>query len=178
MTRYSTDWYRAAANIVRDAGGKIVGRTKLQKVAYLLELAGLGDGFDFEYRHYGPFSEDLAESIQMAAAFNLVLEEERRADWGGTYSVYIANSAIISTQRNTESSDRATFAQAAAQIGAIELELAATAAYLRVVERASNPWEETKRLKPEKATSTRITAAKRAYRSLKELHLGKPLPEL
>ena len=31
--------------IVRDAGGTIVGRTRLLKTAYLLELAGLGEGF-------------------------------------------------------------------------------------------------------------------------------------
>ena len=38
------------AEIIRAAGGEIVGRTRLQKVAYLLELAGLGHGFRFEYR--------------------------------------------------------------------------------------------------------------------------------
>ena len=46
------------ADIVRDAGGKIVGRTRLQKIGYLLELSGLGEGFSFDYRHYGPFSEE------------------------------------------------------------------------------------------------------------------------
>jgi uncharacterized protein YwgA len=68
MAKHKPDWQKAA-EIVRDAGGRIVGRTKLQKVAYLLELAGLGDGFQFEYRHYGPYSEDLAGAIQMANAF-------------------------------------------------------------------------------------------------------------
>ena len=34
-----------AAEIVRDAGGHIVGRTRLQKIAYILEAAGLGGGF-------------------------------------------------------------------------------------------------------------------------------------
>ena len=48
------------ADIIRDAGGKVVGRTRLQKLGYLLELSGLGDGFSFEYRHYGPYSEELA----------------------------------------------------------------------------------------------------------------------
>jgi hypothetical protein len=28
------------ADIIRDAGGKIVGRTRLQKIGYLLELLG------------------------------------------------------------------------------------------------------------------------------------------
>ncbi len=45
---------RETAEIVRDVGGRIVGRTRLQKIAYLLELAGFGVGFRFEYRHFGP----------------------------------------------------------------------------------------------------------------------------
>ena len=32
-----------AAAIVRDAGGEIVGRTELQKIAYLLNVTGLGE---------------------------------------------------------------------------------------------------------------------------------------
>ena len=67
---------------VRDAGGELVGRTRLQKVAYLAQLAGFGDDFDFEYRHYGPFSEDLAAGIEIAALLGVWRKIERRADWG------------------------------------------------------------------------------------------------
>src|ERR1700689_1317602 len=83
-----------AAEIVRDVGGQIVGRTKLQKVAFLLELAGFGEGFEFEYRHYGPYSEELATAIQFAEAFGLVTQEERTASWGGTYSIYTATNEL------------------------------------------------------------------------------------
>jgi uncharacterized protein YwgA len=87
-------YWEKAAGIVRDSGGRIVGRTRLQKIAYLMELAGLGGGFQFEYRHYGPYSEDLAEAIEVAEAFHLVTEEERRADWGGKYSIYTITSQV------------------------------------------------------------------------------------
>ena len=40
--RRKRDTEKVAA-IIRDAGGKIVGRTRLQKTGYLLELAGLGE---------------------------------------------------------------------------------------------------------------------------------------
>ena len=43
--------------IVRDAGGEITGRTRLQKIAYLLEAVGCGDGFHFFCKHHDPFSE-------------------------------------------------------------------------------------------------------------------------
>ena len=162
-----------AAAIVRDAGGTLVGRTRLQKVAYLLELAGLGDGFVFEYRHYGPFSEELADGIYTAGLFNLVHEEERPTDWGGFYSIY------KSTQKagTTQIPGRSAFAKVAASITAIELELLATAAYLNVEEGYENPWEETAIRKPEKAEG-RIEKAKEAYRQLLALDTPEPLPKI
>jgi uncharacterized protein len=163
-----------AAEIVRDAGGQIVGRTKLQKVAYLLELAGFGGGFDFEYRHYGPYSEDLANAIRVADAFGLVTEAERVANWGGFYSIYTATDAA--GPRNN--GPRATFSESAARIDPIELELAATAAFLSAVEGCNDPWDETARRKPEKVGGGRIERAKEAYRQLLALETAKPLPKI
>jgi uncharacterized protein len=168
-----SEWENAA-EIVRDAGGRIVGRTRLQKIAYLLELVGLGTGFRFEYRHYGPYSEELAEAIKFADAFGILKENERRADWGGMYSIYSTSKRT----RERATGPRATFAETAAQIGAVELELAATAAYLRYVEGSAQPWEEIKRLKPEKATPHRLRAAKEAYENLRRLSVPKPLPSI
>ena len=41
------DYAQQAAAIIRDAGGYIVGRTKLQKIGFFLEAAGVGSGFMF-----------------------------------------------------------------------------------------------------------------------------------
>jgi len=173
MATQKPDWQKAA-EIIRDAGGRIVGRTKLQKIAYLLELVGLGDGFQFEYRHYGPYSEELAAAVQIADAFGLIAEEERQADWGGMYSIYTSTEATGDRAKGV----RGELAEKAAQIGAIELELAATAAYLRVVEGCSDPWDVTKRLKPEKASNKRLEAAKKAYRELQKMPVPKHLPKI
>lgn len=173
MPEHQSDWEKAAA-IVRDAGGRIVGRTKLQKVAYLLELVGLGAGFQFEYRHYGPYSEDLADAIQTADIFDLVAEEERQADWGGVYSIFTATPAAGDRAQG----DRAAFAERAAQIGAVALELAATAAYLSDVENCDDPWAETARRKPEKASRGQLEEAKKAYRQLQQLRVPHPLPNI
>jgi hypothetical protein len=171
--------YQSAARIVRDAGGVLVGRTRLQKVAYLTQLAGFPGEFEFEYRHYGPFSEDLASAMEIASGLGLVQEEERRADWGGRYSIY------RTTDRTAECSgdSRSKFISCAAQIGAVELELAATAAFLYVEEgigrsRAGDPWEATAQLKPEKAGSGRLERAKAAYRKLQALETPSPLPRI
>lgn len=167
------DPHLAAAQIVRDAGGTLVGRTRLQKVAYLMQLAGFGDVFDFEYRHYGPFSEDLAGGMEIARAFDLVSEEEHTAEWGGRYSVYRADlpAAPGDTQRSA-------FVQAAKAVNAIELELAATAAFLATVEKTPDPWAETGRRKPEKVGGGRLEQAKVAYERLRALPTPRPLPAL
>jgi uncharacterized protein len=164
-----------ATRIVRDAGGELVGRTRLQKVAYLTQLAGFSADFRFEYRHYGPFSEDLARGVEIASAFGDIQEEERRAEWGGRYSIYRTPGTPTSPD-----DQRAAFVRKAAEIGAIELELAATAAYLYAVEKlpAAEAWRETARRKPEKAEGGRLDAAKRAYGLLTRLPTPRPLPSI
>jgi uncharacterized protein len=173
------DPHRQAAELVRDAGGELVGRTRLQKVAYLTQLAGFGDHFSFEYRHYGPFSEELASAMEIASGLGLVNEEERRTDWGGWYSIY----SVVQGAASSEDQQRATFVSAAAQIGSIELELAATAAFLYAHEGigksvSGDPWEETARRKPQKAADGRLEKAKAAYRNLLTMSVPNPLPSI
>lgn len=151
--------------IIRAAGGEIVGRTRLQKVAYLLELAGLGHGFSFEYRHYGPYSEDLALASRNADLLGFLEEEERPTSWGGFYSIF----KVIGPSTEQE------FAVAATEADSVVLELAATAAFL-AKENFPDPWGETARRKPEKAASGRLEMAKTLYQTLSEIETPRPLP--
>ena len=168
----------AAARIIQDAGGELVGRTRLQKIAFLLKLAGFGDEFSFEYRHYGPYSEDLAQAMEIAAILGPVKEEERTAEWGGRYSVY-----TLQQSPGPVDDQRAVFVQIAKRLDAVELELAATAAYLYVYERIGvdgmdNPWIETRRRKPSKAEGGRLERAVAAYSSLQKASTVRALPDL
>ena len=52
------------ASLVRAAGGEIVGKIRLQKMVYLLDQMGLNSGYPFEYHHYGPYSESLAQQVE------------------------------------------------------------------------------------------------------------------
>lgn len=162
-----------AAGIVRDAGRKIVGRTRLQKIAYLLSACGLENNFSFEYRHYGPYSEELATAVRIARLSGLVNETEQPAQWGGTYSTYTTtvedNPKIPAVRRK--------LAEVAAGADAIELELAATAAFL-ATEDCPDPWTETARRKPEKADSGRLDRAKTLYRTLQAIETPVRLPEI
>jgi uncharacterized protein len=148
------------AQILRDAGGKIVGRTKLQKTVYVLTLAGFEDQFRFGYKHYGPFSEDLAETADLASAFGVISERQQDASSGGTYSVYEAEAGEPSAQ-----AARIRLTREAARSDAVLLELAATAAYL-AKEGNPRPWFETARRKPDKAADGRLERAKELYRDL------------
>ncbi|RVG71834.1 hypothetical protein [Sinorhizobium meliloti] len=170
----------AAARIVQDAGGELVGRTRLQKVAFLMHLAGFDNSFSFEYRHYGPYSEDLSQAMDIAVLLGPVDEVERVADWGGRYSIYSLAGQVPGVDQDL---DRANFVQQAKRIDAVELELAATAAYLFEVEGIGkvfpgNPWEETARRKPTKVVGGRLAKAAAAYEELRKVKAIKPLPEL
>jgi uncharacterized protein len=153
--------------IIRAAGGRIVGRTRLQKVAYLRELAGLGSGFKFDYHHYGPYSEDLADAARNAGLLDLLEEKELPTDWGGFYSIFTVEGC----------SEKQEFTDTAAGADPIELELAATAAFL-AREGIPNPWKETARRKPVKAGENRLEGAKKLYLKLCRIETPERLPEI
>jgi uncharacterized protein YwgA len=148
-----------------------MGRTRLQKIAYLLEVVDLGDGFSFDCRHYGPYSEQLAEAVSTAAAFGFIAEEEKPTAWGGTYSVFTSS---YTSCENTDPA-RIELIKIAAHADPIALELAATAVFFaRKGERS--PWDETARRKPEKAA--KLDAAKSLYSQLMQVKTAVRLPDI
>ena len=172
------DPHLAATRIIQDAGGELVGRTRLQKIAYLLQLAGYGDEFHFEYKHYGPFSDDLARGMEIASAIGQVQEDEQQSGWGGWYSVY-----RLPGSRTSDDPSRAEFVRLAKEVGAVELELAATAAFLFAVDgvgrtKTGNPWTETRARKPEKSGDGRLERAATEYARLRRFSTPTPLPDL
>ena len=162
-----------ASDIIRDAGGEIVGRTRLQKTTCLLELAGFGDGFEFSYRYYGPFSEALASAARDASALGILDEVEYETGWGGWYSIYLAEGH----SQHKLSAERAPLAKASANADAVELELAVTAAFL-AARGESDPWTLTEKLKPAKAASGRLDKAKQLYETLRLIPVPKELPAI
>jgi uncharacterized protein YwgA len=167
------DYAHRAAAIVRDAGGHIVGRTKLQKIGFFLEAAGVGAGFPFRYKHYGPYSEQLAAAAQHAAALRLIIENESVANWGGQYSTFYTQMPADPLTHPA----RRRLAQEMVNADAVELELAATAVYL-AYERVPDPWTETARRKPEKADAGRLERAKQLYQRLRQIPSPNSLPAI
>ena len=144
--------------LVQEAGGRVVGRTRLQKIVCLLELADVEDGFRFSYHLFGPYSEELSNAIERAVLFDKIHEKNEKAGWGGTYSIYTTKESAVA-----DSPIRKGIIEVANSAGAIALELAATAAYLAKT-KVDNPWYEVVQRKPEK--EGKIDEAKELYARL------------
>lgn len=160
----------AAAQIVRDAGGEIVGKTRIQKAAYFLEAMGLGTGFDFYYKHYGPYSDELTNALHYARELNLTVEEDKRAAWGGVYTVF--RSAIAEPSDNPS---RLQVLEIARDANPVALELAATALFL-ASDGEGDPWGEVKNLKPSKASRENLGLAKKLYDRFRAVPAPQELP--
>jgi uncharacterized protein len=76
-------------NLLNAAGGAIVGKVRLQKIVYLLDQMGMNSGYSYEYHHYGPYSAELADSVDEDVVFGRIEEvSQRRASDGVPYSVF------------------------------------------------------------------------------------------
>lgn len=159
-------------DIVASADGELVGRTRLQKTAYLLFATGLGaQQFRFRYRHFGPFSENLAATSDLSKFFGSLKEEQQPSSWGGSFSIYRTETA----PKHDEASPRVQLIKIAKEANPIDLELAATSAFL-ALEGFTDPWNETAARKPDK--SSRIESAKALYQTLQSIDAPSPLPAI
>lgn len=165
---------KAVSELISLAGGRVVGRTKLQKSACALELAGLGYGFQFKYKHFGPYSEELKIACGDADALGYIKEKSEIASWGGRYSVFESKAAhpLDATQAK-----RCELLSVTVKADPVYLELAITAAFL-AANGIVNPWHEVEVRKPTKATPERMIAAKELYRELASIDLPQSLPSI
>ena len=69
-------------------GGELVGRTRLQKGAYLLHRCGADFDLPFVYYHYGPYSFDLAAGCADAHEERRIEIEERPGRHGVRYAIF------------------------------------------------------------------------------------------
>jgi len=156
--------------VIAVAGGTLIGRVRLQKVFYLLDQLGLNSGFEYEYHHYGPYSEDLSSAVEDAQAFDVLDEEvKRRASDGMRYSVYTSKSTprISGSLFGSLGVSKATrYTQMLKDEDATVLELAATIHWLRHREKVAN-WKA--ELEKRKGIKTKNGRTERASRILQQL---------
>jgi uncharacterized protein YwgA len=147
-----------AARIVRLNGGRLVGKTRLQKSAYFLESLGVGFGLDFTYHHYGPYSEELEYLANDARALRLIEVDWQRSAEGVEYAIFQDRSSGLSTE--PDDGRRRAIMMVLAQYTSTELELAATADFLGHNGYGEDAWEETARRKSSKISRDRVARAK------------------
>jgi len=163
------------AAIVSAAGGRLIGRVRLQKTAYLLDQLGLNSGFDYEYHHYGPYSRDLDNAVLDAEAFGLVDESfGRRESDGARYSIFSLKPGVNAKDEAFGNLDReraSALARKFTNTNITVLELAATIDWLwRKEENADWRTEVTKR----KGVKVQGGRLERAVELLKEIGLPPP----
>lgn len=157
--------------VIAAAGGRIVGRIRLQKVLYLLDQLGLNSGFTYEYHHYGPYSDELFQAVDFAKAFDLIDEriENRKSD-GVRYSIFELKGDISVSPFDDLGMPKIQGALTLMNgVNATVLELAATAHFLERFERRDDWKDEIVRRKGIKTEGGRLD---RAIELLKELNLA------
>lgn len=149
------------ADIVAAAGGRLVSRIRLQKLAYLLDQLGAQSGFRYVYHHYGPYSRDLDAAVFDAEAFGLVDEKyDRRKLDGARYSIFeLKGDAGSHAYSYLGDAGLRDIVQRLASVNATVLELAATAHWLVESEKIKDWKAEIIRRKGSKASEDRLSEA-------------------
>lgn len=159
--------------LINAAGGEIVGKVRLQKVVYLLDQVGMGSGFSYEYHHYGPYSSELAKTIDEDIFSGKVDEQVRRRTDGVPYSVFRLGPASDRSE-TIEALGHLSFERAQEALAIMQqrdstvLELASTIHWLTSVEHADDWRGELARRKGIKASAGRV---ERAMDLLKDIGL-------
>lgn len=160
-------------NLILLNGGKLTGRTRLQKQAYLLHCCGAElNELDFIYHYYGPYSFELADGCVNAKVEERITMEERHDQYGGRYRTPYTVFEATGTQQPTgigELSSRKSKAvvDRTNQASSIALELAATAAFLqRQGVYDGRVMEELKLRKSRKATAENLQEAQQLLEAL------------
>ncbi len=92
---------------------RIKGRTRFQKIVFLLEEQGINFGYQFKPYLYGPYSRDLQDNITMLTELRLITEESEEIKFDGiifdryTYSLSEEGRGIIERiERNNPDTSR------------------------------------------------------------------------
>ncbi len=150
--------------VIQAAGGKVIGQIRMQKIFYLLEQLGLSANIRYSYHHFGPYSEDLARSIDYAELIDSAVKEVPDRTISG--STFIAYELSKNLQENPDKigdlsfSDVKNFVKDMTAETSIVIELAATIHWLKNKEKIDNWEQELLRRKPSKATPVFVEKAK------------------
>jgi len=151
-------------------GGQVVGKTRLQKLAYLLEVCGMSSGLEFEYHNYGPFSSELAREADFAVGAGMLTVESQTGFHEVPYTVFTTKHPAPARLGQLAAENARQKLSIMQKYSALDLEIAATLDWFR--DSSSDRGEINDRvvgLKPVKATPVRL---ERGWQLLSELGLA------
>ncbi len=121
------------------SGGALVGRIRMQKVAYLLEQLGMGAGIPFEYHHFGPYSEGVSDAVTDAKFWGNIKEvvNFRQSD-GAPYSTFKTTVAAPDKLGQLDANVARGYLEKFSGRTSTVLELAATVHWLTSVEKVTD----------------------------------------
>lgn len=158
-----------AVGIVALNGGELVGRTRLQKTAYLLDHCGMRSRLSYDYHYYGPYSFELAEGWALAAENKKLRLEDKPGRHEVAYTIFRTAIEPPAKLGSLPSEKAREILRKLSVRSDLVLELAATIRFFSERRDISDPIAEVRLRKPLKATKERITEAKAL---LTELGLG------
>ena len=165
--------------VIRLNGGEVNGRTRLQKMVFLLDRCGADLGLNFTYHYYGPYSSDLTDGWLDAKAEDRIHVEEKIGGYGVPYSVFRLKKSRIRRKDlgNLEPEEAEAATPKMREVSNTVLELAATMVFLQEEVPRERVIGELKALKPNKATDPLIAKAEGLLKAL-DLHPRDAAPSL
>lgn len=157
-----SDLANIVVGIIALNGGRIVGKTRLQKTFYLLNACGLNTGVEFDYYKYGPFSSELAQTVDEAYAEKRIEIEEGVGRYRVPYKIFSTAEAAPESIGNLDADKVRKILKILDPYSALELEVAATIHYLKENGYGDEAVKEAKTRKPLKADQRRVEKALQA----------------
>ena len=150
----SADMEEYVSAMIYASDGKIEGKTRLQKTAYVLQAKGLGfSDIVFDYYKYGPFSPEVAEAADDAKALGYIKMGEGEGPHAIPYTIFLSEEKSPQFEDCDQTKKILQALETIKPHTTLALELAATAIYLRENGYADNYLEEIRKRKPLKAAS-------------------------
>ena len=163
------DLARLVVDVVALAGGHLVGRTRMQKTIYLLDVLGLRSGASYYYYNFGPFSDEIADGISDSKFRGDLIEQTgHRMSDGSPFSIFKTNKGVEQVHEvGALPADKVKGAlQRFASYNSTILELAATIHWLARIEKVPDWQNELVRRKGLKTQNGRMERAADLLREL------------
>lgn len=166
--RNSKDLSDFVVGVIALCGGKVAGKTRLQKTVYLIQRLTETNFFRFGYHYYGPYSVDLVAAVDGAQDGGRIQADMRVGYYNIPYVMYKTDERTPDRLAGRSVTKIRGWLKKFDEVDTIVLELAATWLFLRCDEGIpTNKIQPLLRqLKPQKATDDRLNKALSLLKSL------------